>query len=444
MKIAIIGTGYVGLVTGACLANVGNHVVCVDTDVQKIDLLNAGGIPIYEEGLKDLVARNREDGRITFTTDSARAVQDAEVIFIAVGTPPDEDGSADLKHVLAVAKTIAENMNGYKIVICKSTVPVGTCDRVAAVIREHSDHDFDVVSNPEFLKEGTAIQDFQSPDRVVIGCANREAAETVGSLYRPFFRRSERIVYMDVRSAEMTKYASNAMLATKISFINEVANICDQVGADIEHVRAGMSLDQRIGPHFIYPGVGYGGSCFPKDVRALASLGRQSGAQTLLLDAVRDVNREQKLRLYHAARQRLGDFAGKNIAVWGLSFKPRTDDVRESAALINIRLFVEQGASVAATDPESIANARRDLADILGEDAEASAVRFLDDDYAVLEGADALFIFTEWSQYRSPDFGRIKKLMRQPVIFDGRNLYDPADMARRGFEYFSIGRPQKG
>lgn len=438
MKIAVIGTGYVGLVTGACLANVGNDVACADSDAAKIELLNNGGIPIYEPGLDDIVARNLADGRIKFTTDTAQVVRDADVIFIAVGTPPDEDGSADLKHVLAVAKEIGQNLNGYKIVVCKSTVPVGTCEHVADTIRALSDEDFDVASNPEFLKEGSAIQDFQSPDRVVIGCANREAAEKVGSLYTPFFRRSERIVYMDVRSSEMTKYASNAMLATKISFINEIANICDEVGADIEHVRTGMSLDERIGPHFIYPGVGYGGSCFPKDVRALASLGRESGAQTLLLDAVRDVNREQKLRLYHAAKEKLGSFDGKKIAVWGLSFKPRTDDVRESAALINIRLFIDEGATVAATDPESIANAKRDL-EAAGTNLDG--VEFYEDDYAVLEGADVLFVFTEWPQFRSPDFKRMKSLMNTPVIFDGRNLYSPEAMKEAGFDYFSIGRP---
>lgn len=438
MKVAVIGTGYVGLVTGACLANVGNDVACADSDAGKVELLNNGGIPIYEPGLDDIVARNLADGRLQFTTDTAQVVRDADVIFIAVGTPPDEDGSADLKHVISVARDIGANLNGYKVIVCKSTVPVGTCERVAQTIKKLSDESFDVASNPEFLKEGSAIQDFQSPDRVVIGCASREAAERVGSLYKPFFRRSERIVYMDVRSAEMTKYASNAMLATKISFINEIANICDEVGADIEQVRTGMSLDERIGPHFIYPGVGYGGSCFPKDVRALASLGRESGAQPLLLDAVRDVNREQKLRLYRAAKEKLGTFEGKKIAVWGLSFKPKTDDVRESAALINIRRFVDEGASVAATDPESIANAKRDLA---GLGAKLDAVQFHEDDYAVLEGADVLFIFTEWSQFRSPDFKRVKSLMKTPLIFDGRNLYAPEAMRSAGFEYFSIGRP---
>ncbi len=435
MKIAVVGTGYVGLVTGACLANVGNRVICADKDAAKIDVLNSGGIPIYEEGLETIVKRNHADGRITFTTDTAEAIRESDVIFVAVGTPPDEDGSADLKHVLAVADEIGRNINGYKIVICKSTVPVGTCDKVAEVVASHTDQDFDVASNPEFLKEGTAIKDFQSPDRVVIGCANRRAAETIGELYKPFMRRSERIVYMDVRSAEMTKYASNAMLATKISFINEIANICDEVGADVEKVRTGMSLDERIGPHFIYPGVGYGGSCFPKDVRAIASLGKENGLETTLLDAVRDVNHAQKMRLYHAARAKFGALKGKKFAVWGLSFKPRTDDVREAPALLNIRRFVDEGATVAATDPEAIDSARRALGRL------GDAVQFADDDYAVLEDADALFIFTEWEEFRSPDFERVKGLMRAPVIFDGRNLFAPAKMKARGFDYFSVGRP---
>ncbi|MFP4597132.1 MAG: UDP-glucose dehydrogenase family protein [Persicimonas sp.] len=435
MKIAVVGTGYVGLVTGACLANAGNEVICADKDPEKVELLNSGGVPIYEEGLETIVKRNRADGRLLFTTDTADAVQKSDVIFIAVGTPPDEDGSADLKHVLAVAKEVGQNMNDHKIVICKSTVPVGTCDRVGETISEHTDHDFDVVSNPEFLKEGTAITDFQSPDRVVIGCANREAAEVVGELYKPFMRRRERIVYMDVRSAEMTKYASNAMLATKISFINEIANICDEVGADVEQVRNGMALDERIGPHFIYPGVGYGGSCFPKDVRALASLGKEHGAATRLLDSVRTVNQDQKLRLYHAAKAKFGSLENKKFAVWGLSFKPRTDDVREAPALLNIRRFVDEGATVAATDPEAVANASREMADI-GE-----AIQYADDDYSVLEDADALFIFTEWEEFRSPNFERIEGLMKTPVIFDGRNLYEPERMRELGFDYFSVGRP---
>ncbi|MGM0557300.1 MAG: UDP-glucose dehydrogenase family protein [Myxococcota bacterium] len=436
MKVAVIGTGYVGLVTGACLANVGNTVTCVDKDTSKIEMLENGEVPIYEEGLAPIVERNYEDGRLEFTTDTASAVKSAEVIFIAVGTPPDEDGSADLSHVLAVARDIGNAMDEQKIVVCKSTVPVGTCDKVGEVISGLTDHGVHVVSNPEFLKEGTAINDFQSPDRVVIGCADRDAAKTVGELYKPFMRRSERIVYMGVRSAEMTKYASNAMLATKISFINEVASICDRVGANIEDVRTGMSLDERIGPHFIYPGVGFGGSCFPKDIRALGRIGKESGAQTSMLDAVESVNISQKLTLYRAAKDMFGSLEDKRLAVWGLSFKPRTDDVREAPALVNIEKFVEDGASVAATDPEAIENAKRALAE------QAGAVEYLDDDYAVLDGADALFIFTEWEQFRSPDFDRMKSLMNAPVVFDGRNLYRPEKMRDHGFDYVSVGRPQ--
>ena len=350
---------------------------------------------------------------------------------------PDIDGAgrADLKHVLAVARDIGEAMSESKIVVCKSTVPVGTCDKVAEVIGGLTDETVHVVSNPEFLKEGTAINDFQSPDRVVIGCADRDAAETVGELYKPFMRRSERIVYMDVRSAEMTKYASNAMLATKISFINEVASICDRVGANIEDVRTGMSLDERIGPHFIYPGVGFGGSCFPKDIRALGRIGKETGAQTRMLDAVEAVNIHQKLALYRAAKTKFGSLEGMRLAVWGLSFKPRTDDVREAPALVNIERFVDGGATVAATDPEAIENAQRALAE------QAGAVEFLDDDYAVLDDADALFIFTEWEQFRSPDFDRMRSMMNAPVVFDGRNLYRPEKMRDRGFDYVSIGRP---
>ncbi|MFW5966621.1 MAG: UDP-glucose dehydrogenase family protein [Persicimonas sp.] len=435
MNIAIVGTGYVGLVTGSCLANAGNDVICADKDVEKVEMLNAGGVPIYEEGLEPIIQRNREDNRLRFTTDTAEAVRRSEIIFIAVGTPPDEDGSANLDHVLGVAEEIGEAMDGYKIVVCKSTVPVGTCDRVAETIRAVSDHDFDVASNPEFLKEGTAVNDFQSPDRVVIGCANRQAAEKIGSLYEPFMRRRKRVVYMDVRSAEMTKYASNAMLATKISFINEIAGICEKVGADVEKVRNGMSLDERIGPHFIYPGVGFGGSCFPKDVRALARLADQSGADARLLDAVTDVNVDQKLRLYRAAREMLGSLEDKHLAVWGLSFKPRTDDIREAPSLVNIERFVREGATVSATDPEANDNARRALGEL------AEGVDFYDDDYEVLEGADALFIFTEWEQFRSPNFDEMKSSMRQPIIFDGRNLYPPEQMEELGFQYYSVGRP---
>lgn len=435
MKIAVIGSGYVGLVAGACFADVGNHVICVDRDPAKIALLESGGIPIYEPGLEDIVKRNVADRRLTFTTSTHDAVIASDFIFIAVGTPPGEDGAADLTHVLAVAEAVARAMNGYKIVVCKSTVPVGTCDRVGDVMRKFTQHKFDVVSNPEFLKEGAAIQDFMSPDRVVVGCDNPEAAQRVGDLYSAFMRRNERILVMKTRSSEMTKYASNSILATKISFMNEIANLCDAVGADVAEVRRGMSMDERIGPHFIYPGVGYGGSCFPKDVRALAMLGKANGRQTSILDAVEDVNNAQKSRLLDFARGYFrGELAGKRFAVWGLSFKPRTDDVREAPALHAIRQLVAAGAAVVATDPVAIHTAQPELADL------GDAVTFSEDDYAMLEGADGLFVFTEWNEFRSPDFSRIANALREKVVFDGRNIYRPADVKAAGMTYFCIGR----
>lgn len=435
MKIAVMGTGYVGLVTGALLADAGNTVICVDIDERKVAMLREGHIPIYEEGLESIVQRNHEDGRLLFTTDAADAIKKSNIVFIAVGTPSDHDGSADLKYVLKVAEQIGDNMNATKIVICKSTVPVGTCDKVQGVIAGRTNTPFHVVSNPEFLKEGSAVKDFQSPDRVIIGSSDKEAAETVGELYKPFMRRNDRIVYMDLRSAEMTKYASNAMLATKISFMNEIANLCDRVGADVEHVRIGMSLDERIGPHFIFPGVGYGGSCFPKDVRALSRLGHEFDMETGVLDAVESINDRQKLRLVSAAREHFGSLEGRTFAVWGLAFKPKTDDVREAPALIGIRALVAAGAKVQATDPVALENAQAELADL------GDAVTFQHDEYDVLEGADALLIFTEWNQYRSPEFDRIVGALKSPVIFDGRNLYSPSKMKKLGIHYDSIGRP---
>lgn len=439
MKVAVIGTGYVGLVAGACLADVGNNVICVDKDESKVVGLREGRIPIYEPGLDALVLRNHKDGRLSFSTETPSAVRNSEIIFIAVGTPPGEDGSADLSHVLAVARVVGDNIDtDDKIIICKSTVPVGTCDIVRDTIAERTDHTFHVVSNPEFLKEGAALKDFLSPDRVIIGAASDFAAKKVGKLYKPFMRRDERILYMDVRSAEMTKYASNAMLATKISFINEIANVCDAVGADVERVRRGMAMDERIGPHFIYPGVGYGGSCFPKDVRALAKLGEAAGANVRLLHAVEEVNNDQKLRLVDLATGFYrGDLRGKHFAVWGLSFKPRTDDVREAPSLLAIRRLLEAGATVRATDPVALETAQEDLAD-LGDLAEQ--ITFCENDYDALEGADALFVFTEWNEFRSPDFDRVKSELTEPVIFDGRNIYDPVELTERGFTYFSIGR----
>jgi UDPglucose 6-dehydrogenase len=435
MKIAVIGTGYVGLVAGACFADVGNHVVCVDRDQAKIDLLLSGGVPIYEPGLDDIVRRNVADKRLRFTTSTPEAVRSSDFIFIAVGTPPGEDGSADLSHVLAVARNIAQSADAYKIVICKSTVPVGTCHLVADTMRELTSQPFDVVSNPEFLKEGAAIKDFMSPDRVVVGADNPEAARRVGALYQPFMRLSERIIVMKTRSSEMTKYASNSMLATKISFMNEIANLCDAVGADVNEVRRGMSMDERIGPHFIYPGAGFGGSCFPKDIRALSMLGRANNRSTRILDAVDAVNHDQKGRLIDFARGYFhNDLSGKRFAVWGLSFKPRTDDVREAPALISIRALVAAGATVCATDPVAIHTAQHDLADL------GDSVTFLEDNYDVLEGADALFIFTEWNEFRSPDFERIRALLKHPVIFDGRNIYRTEDVHAAGLTYFCIGR----
>ncbi len=436
MKVGVIGAGYVGLVTSACLANTGNEVVCADRDPELVEQLERAEVPIYEEGLETLVERNTRDERLQFTPDTEEAVEHADVVFITVGTPPDEDGSADLGNIESVAETIGQTMDDYTIVVCKSTVPVGTCEHVADIIEQYTDCDFDIASNPEFMKEGAAVDDFKSPSRVVIGCADDEATDTLAELYQPFMRRSNRLLRVDVRSAEMIKYASNAMLATKISFINETANICEEVGADVEMVRQGMSLDERIGPHFIYPGVGYGGSCFPKDVQALARTARESGTEPRILDAVDTVNEHQKTRLYRAACEHFdGDLDGMTLAVWGLSFKPRTDDIRNAPSLSNVRRFVDDGAEVRATDPEAIMNARRAL------DAAGDEVQFFHKDYEVLEGADAIFIFTEWEEFRNPDFERMRELMERPIVFDGRNLYDPDKMRERGFEYICIGRP---
>ncbi len=436
MKVAVIGSGYVGLVAGACLADVGNDVICVDRDTAKIEALKDGVIPIYEPGLEDMVLRNYQEQRLHFTTNTPDAVKASDVIFIAVGTPPGEDGSADLSHVLAVAKDIAQSLNEEdKVVVCKSTVPVGTADRVREVLVAHSSFTAHVVSNPEFLKEGSALKDFLSPDRVIVGAANDDAAKKVGKLYKPFMRRSERILYMDNRSAEMTKYASNSILATKISFMNEIANICDAVDADVALVRKGMAMDERIGPHFIYPGVGYGGSCFPKDVRALAKVAMDNDLDPQLLNAVESVNNLQKQRLVDLATGFFqGELSGKTFAIWGLSFKPKTDDTRESPALISIRHFVEQGATIRASDPVAMPNSEAELADL------SDSVSFHRDYYSTLEGADALFLFTEWNEFRSPDFKRIKALLNHPVIFDGRNIYDPGDLRELGFTYFGIGR----
>jgi UDPglucose 6-dehydrogenase len=449
MKITIIGTGYVGLVTGACLAELGNDVFCLDVDQKKIDLLNSGGIPIHEPGLEEVVARNRAAGRIQFSTDVAASVAHGEVQFIAVGTPPDEDGSADLQYVLAAAKNIGKHMAGFKVIVDKSTVPVGTADRVKAALQAELDARgerlaFSVASNPEFLKEGAAVEDFMRPDRIVIGCDSTpegdRARELMRKLYAPFNRHHERTHWMDVRSSEFTKYAANAMLATRISFMNELANLADQVGVDIEAVRHGIGSDPRIGHSFLYAGAGYGGSCFPKDVQALERTARQYSQDLLILRAVEAVNDKQKLVLGQKVVKRFGDdLSGKHFAVWGLAFKPNTDDMREAPARVLLKQLLDSGASVAVHDPVAMAEARRVLAlDLSAE--QLARVRFADSPMDALAGAEALVIVTEWKAFRSPDFDQIKAALKHAVIFDGRNLFEPEVMAEAGFEYHGIGR----
>ncbi|MCB5223587.1 MAG: UDP-glucose/GDP-mannose dehydrogenase family protein [Candidatus Cloacimonadaceae bacterium] len=439
MNIAMIGSGYVGLVSGACFADMGNRVICVDNDRAKIEMLNQNRIPIYEPGLQELVERNRAQNRLSFTLDIATAVQSSEAVFIAVGTPPDEDGSADLQYVLAVAKDIARHMKKYTVVVNKSTVPVGTADLVAQTIRNEQEKlgikvDFDVVSNPEFLKEGAAIDDFMSPDRVVIGADNPRAAELIHELYKPFHRSRERIILMGTRSAEMTKYAANAMLATKISFMNELSRLCEAIGADIAEIRNGIGSDSRIGYQFIYPGVGYGGSCFPKDVRALIQMYRQNGMEARIPEAVEAINNRQKQVLVDKVRNHFeGKLNGLVFAVWGLAFKPRTDDMREAPSRVIINALLESGAKIQAYDPVAIDEAKR----VFGGREGLSYSR---DQYEALNGADALLLITEWPQFRHPDFEKVKKALKQPLIFDGRNQYDPVEMKKLGFTYHSIGR----
>ncbi len=441
MRVTIFGTGYVGLVTGTCLAEVGHHVVCVDIDAAKIDGLRNGVIPIYEPGLEPMVKANFAEGRLEFTTDAAAAIAHGDVIFIAVGTPPDEDGSADLQYVLAVAKTIGTHLQRPAVVVDKSTVPVGTADKVRATIAAAmavcgADVAYDVVSNPEFLKEGAAVEDCMRPDRIVIGADSPAAVEKLKKLYAPFNRNHERIVVMDVRSAELTKYAANAMLATKISFMNEIANIAERVGADVEMVRQGIGSDPRIGWHFIYPGAGYGGSCFPKDVQALARTAQQFGYRAELLDAVESVNHRQKEHLFELIERHYGSAAalrGKTFAVWGLAFKPNTDDMREASSRTLLRQLWEAGATVRAFDPEAGHEARR----IFGERADLVLCEHAVD---ALQGADALVVVTEWKQFRSPDFAKLKAALKDAAIFDGRNLYDPAEPEAAGLAYYGIGR----
>jgi UDPglucose 6-dehydrogenase len=439
MKVTIYGSGYVGLVTGACLAQVGNHVLCVDIDQAKIEALRQGRIPIYEPGLEDMVQENIQAGRLSFSLDPAEGVRHGLFQFIAVGTPPDEDGSADLSHVLTVARSIAEHMSEYRIVVNKSTVPVGTADRVRdtiaeALARRGVSGEFDVVSNPEFLKEGAAIEDFMKPDRVVVGTDNPRTAELMRALYAPFNRSHDRVLCMDVRSAELTKYAANAMLATKISFMNELANLAEYLGADIEQVRQGIGSDPRIGYHFIYPGCGYGGSCFPKDVKALERTARQVGYNAELLGAVEAVNDRQKHRLFEKISARFGkDLAGRTVALWGLAFKPNTDDMREASSRVLMEALWEAGVRVQAFDPVAEEECRR----IYGERDDLVLCETPEE---ALPGADALAIVTEWNVFRSPDFDRIRRDLNHPVIFDGRNLYEPRHMEEMGFEYYAIGR----
>jgi UDPglucose 6-dehydrogenase len=443
MRVAIFGTGYVGLVTGTCLAEVGHQVICVDIDQAKVDGLNSGIIPIYEPGLEPMVKANHAASRLTFTSDAAAAIAHGQVIFIAVGTPPDEDGSADLQYVLAVARTIGRHITLPVVVVNKSTVPVGTADKVREAIAQALaergvEIAFDVVSNPEFLKEGDAVADCMRPDRIVVGASNSESVALMRRLYAPFNRNHDRVVEMDVRSAELTKYAANAMLATKISFMNEIANIAEKVGADIEQVRQGIGSDPRIGWHFIYPGAGYGGSCFPKDVQALARTAQQYGHEPKLLNAVEAVNEHQKGHLYaliqrHYDRGEDEGVRGKTFAVWGLAFKPNTDDMREASSRRLLAQLWEAGAQVRAYDPEATGEARR----IFGE---RDDLVFCDNAYDALEGADALVVVTEWKQFRSPDFVRLREMLNDAVVFDGRNLYDPQDIEAAGLAYYGIGR----
>ena len=439
MKVTIFGTGYVGLVTGACLAEMGNHVLCVDIDAPKVERLKQGVIPIFEPGLESIVRRNHAEGRLEFTTDAAAAIAHGGLIFIAVGTPPDEDGSADLSYVLAVARSIGQHLDHYAVVVNKSTVPVGTADQVretvaAELAARQASVEFDVVSNPEFLKEGAAVDDCLRPDRIIVGSSSARAVAVLRKLYAPFNRNHERMVVMDERSAELTKYAANAMLATKISFMNEIANIAERVGADVEMVRHGIGSDPRIGYHFIYPGTGYGGSCFPKDVQALERTAHQHQYDARLLGAVEAVNRDQKRKLFDLIERHFnGKLAGLTVAVWGLAFKPNTDDMREAPSRVLMEALWQAGARVRAFDPQ----ARSEAARIYGQ---RDDLVLCDDPWAALDGADALAVVTEWKVFRSPDFARIKAMLKTPAVFDGRNLYDPAVAEAAGLAYYGIGR----
>jgi UDPglucose 6-dehydrogenase len=436
MQITVIGTGYVGLVVGACLAETGNDVACVDVDPAKIEGLQHNILPIYEPGLEDLVARNQKEQRLTFGTDIPAAIRRAEVIFIAVGTPPDEDGSADLWHVLDVSGQIGTHMGRETVIVTKSTVPVGTASKVAAVVGQRAKYPFHMCSNPEFLKEGAAVDDFLKPDRVVLGVESDHARSVMTELYAPFVRTGKPIIFMDIPSAEMTKYAANAMLATRISFMNEIANLCERVGANVDLVRKGIGSDSRIGPSFLFPGPGYGGSCFPKDVKALVRTAQDCQSPLGVLEAVERANDRQKGRLYEMLCAALGsDARGKHVAIWGLAFKPNTDDMREAPALALIEQLLEKGATVAAHDPAAIEEAKRRL---------GASVTYCETNYDALDGADALIVVTDWNAYRHPDFERIRGALRKPIIIDGRNLYDPAKLRALGFTYRSIGREGVG
>lgn len=433
MKIAVVGTGYVGLVSGTCFAETGNHVTCIDIDDRKINMLNAGDLPIYEPGLETIFERNTSQGRLSFTTSLEEGIKGSEVIFLALPTPPGEDGSADLKYIMKVASDLSTLITDYKVIVDKSTVPVGTAEKVTAALAANLDRDlFDVVSNPEFLREGVAVDDFLKPDRVVIGTSSERATEVMMRLYEPFVRQGNPIYVMDERSAEMTKYAANSYLATRISFMNEIANLCDRVDANVDNVRKGMGSDSRIGKRFLFPGVGYGGSCFPKDVQALAKTAQENEYDFKILKSVMNVNKLQKEILSTKIINHFdGDLTGKTIAVWGLAFKPNTDDIREAPAITIISRLLNKGAKIKAFDPEAMANFKEEV---------TNEIEYCSNQYEALEGADALAIITEWSVFRMPDFNRIKSTMNAPVVFDGRNLYDLENMEKEGFVYDSIGR----
>lgn len=432
MNITVIGTGYVGLVAGACLSDMGNNVICIDNNIEKLSQLERGIIPIYEPGLEELVKANVMENRLSFSSDIDNAVKNSEVCFIAVGTPQDEDGSADLKYVFEVAKSIAKSMNGYKVIVDKSTVPVGTADEVSKIIKKYTNHEFDVVSNPEFLKQGNAVDDFLHPDRVIIGSNSEKATRIMQDIYSPFFRTGNRVIIMDVKSAEMTKYASNSFLATKISFMNEIANLCEKVGADAEMVRVGMSTDSRIGNKFLFPGLGYGGSCFPKDVKALIKTGLDNGVEMNIIKSADNANIKQRQIFINKILSHFNnDLKNKTVAVWGLAFKPKTNDMREAPAITIINELLKQGANVKCFDPKAI-----DYAKSIWKDK----ITYCKNNYETVENADMLLLLTEWNEFRRPDFERMKNIMKSPIIFDGRNQYDGEKLKSYGFEYYCIGK----